>query len=137
MTEILSGNGRSAVSALCGALLLSACAGNPPAASADSGRVDPYRAVVAWKSHGQIGPHLPAAAGDATKQRQTAQPASFQAVTEAKTHGAIGPHLEAAVAPPPLVAMRGCQPGSYEALMSGKLPPSMRPGNPEWYRDCR
>ncbi len=34
------------------------------------------------------------------------------------------------------VALNTCGTGSFAAIMSAKLPPNARPGNPEIYKDC-
>ncbi len=92
---------------------------------------------MAVKSPAVYGPHLPAADRAPSELAPVAVPGSALTILAAKSPGLYGPHLPAADVPPTVTVASTCQPGSFAAVMSAKLPPSARPGNAELYQGCR
>lgn len=124
------------VIALCAGFWISACAASQ---SVDASAAGPgsARSILAAKQPGVFGPHLAAADAPAAAPGGQVMPGSSEAVLGSKMPGVYGPHLPAADAAPQQVAASTCQPGSFAAVMSAKLPPNARPGKPEIYKDCR
>jgi len=134
MARIASGKSVPVAAALTGLLWVSACAANQ-SYDAAAARPGSFQAIMSVKSPGVYGPHLPAA--DRPDSGPAATPGSALSILAAKSPGVYGPHLAAADAPQARVVASSCQPGSFAAVMSAKLSPSARPGNPEIYKDCR
>jgi len=132
MIKIVRGQSRP-LAILAGILWVSACAANQsPDAAAMPGS---FRTIMAVKSPGVYGPHLPAA--DQPADQASAVPDSAPTLLAIKSPGVYGPHLPAADAvPAAAIAGSTCQPGSGAAILAIKFSPSARPGSPALYKDC-
>lgn len=113
---------------------VSACAANQ-SADGSAARPGPFQAIMAVKAPGVYGVHL-AAADRAAPASGTAQ-APARNTLSVKSPGVFAPHSAAADSQPAQLIAKSCQPGSFAAVMSAKLPPNARPGKPEIYKDCR
>lgn len=113
---------------------VSACTANQ-AADSPAARPGSFQAVMAVKAPGVYGLHL-AAADQAAPASGTAQAPALNTLS-VKAPGVYAAHSAAADSAPAQLVAKSCQPGSFAAVMSAKLPPNARPGNPGIYQDCR
>ncbi len=113
---------------------VSACAANQ-SADGSAARPGSFQAIMAVRAPGVYGVHL-AAADQAAPASGSAEAPALNTLT-VKSPGVYAPHSAAADSQPAQLLAKSCQPGSFAAVMSAKLPPNARPGNPEIYKDCR